>query len=264
DAVSMRKAWTVAPGPLDPKVVAGVEAELQKTAPDRCARDANELAAILDDLGDLTREEIVARSVADADALIESLRAEGRITEADFSGGRRAWIPTADAMHYAALATDAGLERVTLRLLRTRGPATAEWLAARYGLTREEATATLDRLAARGPGSQREERAAAPAAARRVVCAGSRAGRGPRHGGHARFALGAVLGGTGHTRHVQRDRGRQRAVTPGGATSGASRTSPASWCAPRTAGAPACDRPLERADGRGGAIARRARRGARA
>jgi len=28
DAVSMRKAWTVAPGPLDPKVVAGVEAEL--------------------------------------------------------------------------------------------------------------------------------------------------------------------------------------------------------------------------------------------
>src|SRR5207247_2836 len=119
DAVSMRKAWTVAPGPLDPKVVAGVEAELQKTAPDRRARDANELAAILDDLGDLTREEIVARSVADADALIESLRAEGRITEADFSGGRRAWIPTADAMHYAALATDAGLERGTLRLLRT-------------------------------------------------------------------------------------------------------------------------------------------------
>src|SRR5437867_196308 len=150
DAVSMRKAWSVAPGPLDTNVVAAVEAELQKTAPDRRARDANELAAILDDLGDLTREEIVARSVADADALIESLRAEGRITEADFSGGRRAWIPTADAMHYAALATDAGLERVTLRLLRTRGPATAGWLAARYGLTREEATATLDRLTARG------------------------------------------------------------------------------------------------------------------
>src|SRR5213080_2222946 len=82
DAVSMRKAWTVAPGPLRPEIVAGVEAELQKTAPDRRARDANELAAILDDLGDLTREEIVARSVADADALIESLRAEGRITEA--------------------------------------------------------------------------------------------------------------------------------------------------------------------------------------
>src|SRR5919109_1329166 len=150
DTVAMRKAWSVAPGPLDAKVVAAVEAELQKTAPDRRARDANELAAILDDLGDLTREEIAARSAEDADALIESLRGEGRIAEAEFSGGRRAWIPTADAMHYAALATDAGLERVTLRLLRTRGPATAEWLAARYGLTREEATATLDRLTARG------------------------------------------------------------------------------------------------------------------
>jgi len=53
-------------------------------------------------------------------------------------------------MHYAALATDAGLERVTLRLLRTRGPVRAEWLAGRYGITREEATATLDRLTARG------------------------------------------------------------------------------------------------------------------
>src|SRR5881296_3739098 len=150
DAVAMRKAWSVAPGPLKPEIVAAVEAELQKTAPDRRARDANELAAILDDLGDLTREEIAERSAADPDALIEALRAERRITEAEFTGGRRAWIPTADAMHYAALATDAGLERVALRLLRTRGPVTADWVAQRYGLSREEATATLERLTERG------------------------------------------------------------------------------------------------------------------
>src|SRR5207244_8524794 len=112
DAVTMRKAWSVAAGPLRPEIVEAVEAELQKTAPDRRARDANELAAILDDLGDLTREEIAERSAADPDALIEALRAERRITEAEFTGGRRAWIPTADAMHYAALATDAGPERV--------------------------------------------------------------------------------------------------------------------------------------------------------
>ena len=55
DTVTMRKAWSVAPGPLRPEIIAGVEAELQKTTPDRRARDANELAAILDDLGDLTR-----------------------------------------------------------------------------------------------------------------------------------------------------------------------------------------------------------------
>src|SRR5437870_4239612 len=150
DAVSMRKAWSVSAGPLRPEIVAGVEAELQKTAPERRARDANELAAILDDLGDLTREEIAERSAADPDALIEALRAERRITEAEFTGGRRAWIPTADAMHYAALATDAGLERVALRLLRTRGPVAADWVAQRYGLSREEATATLERLTERG------------------------------------------------------------------------------------------------------------------
>src|SRR5439155_626621 len=53
DAVTMRKAWSVAPGPLRSELVAAVESELQKTAPDRRARDANELAGILDDLGDL-------------------------------------------------------------------------------------------------------------------------------------------------------------------------------------------------------------------
>src|SRR5207302_855821 len=45
DTVTMRKAWNVAPGPLRPEIIAGVEAELQKTTPDRRARDANELAA---------------------------------------------------------------------------------------------------------------------------------------------------------------------------------------------------------------------------
>src|SRR5262249_29250828 len=116
DAVSMRKAWSVSAGPLRPEIVASVEAELQRTAPDRRARDANELAATIDDLGDLPRDEIAARTAGDAAAPIEALRAERRITEAEFAGGRRAWIPTADAMHYAALATDAGLERVALRL----------------------------------------------------------------------------------------------------------------------------------------------------
>ena len=53
-------------------------------------------------------------------------------------------------MHYGALATDAGVERIALRLLRTRGPVTPAWLSERYGLTTAEATAALDRLASRG------------------------------------------------------------------------------------------------------------------
>jgi ATP-dependent Lhr-like helicase len=150
DAVVMRKAWSVAPGPLRPDIVAAVEAELQKTTPERRARDANELAAILDDLGDLTREEIAARVTADAGALIDALVAERRIGEIEFAGGRRAWIPTPDATLYAGLATDAGLERLTLRALRTRGPMTAEALAARYGLAMADVTPALERLVLRG------------------------------------------------------------------------------------------------------------------
>jgi ATP-dependent helicase Lhr and Lhr-like helicase len=150
DAVVMRKAWSVAPGPLRPDIVAAVEAELQKTTPERRARDANELAAILDDLGDLTRDEIAARVAAGADALIASLEAERRIALVEFAGGRRAWIPATDATLYAGLATEAGLERLVLRLLRTRGPLTADAVAARYGLALADVTPALERLVLRG------------------------------------------------------------------------------------------------------------------
>jgi ATP-dependent Lhr-like helicase len=150
DAVTMRKAWSVAPGPLKPEIVAAVEAELQKTLPERQARDANELAGILDDLGDLTDAEIGARALGDAGGLVASLAGERRVVALDFASGRRAWVSATDAGLYAALATEAGLERVTLRLLRTRGPVTAAWLADRYGIALVAAAGALERLAARG------------------------------------------------------------------------------------------------------------------
>ncbi|PYN50530.1 MAG: hypothetical protein DME00_05260 [Candidatus Rokuibacteriota bacterium] len=150
DAVTMRKAWSVAPGPLRPEIVEAVEAELQKTAPDRRARDANELAGILDDLGDLTDAEIAARVVADAPALIGALTEAQRIGLLEFASGRRAWIGATDAALYRSLDTAEGLERLVLRLLRTRGPVTAAWLAERYGLALDATTGALERLAARG------------------------------------------------------------------------------------------------------------------
>ena len=150
DAVTMRKAWSVAAGPLRPEIVAAVEAELQKTSPDRRARDANELAGILDDLGDLTAAEIAARALDDAEGMIAALAAEHRVLVLEFPSGRKAWAGATDATLYGSLATDAGLERVTLRLLRTRGPVTAAWLAERYGLPADAATGVLERLAARG------------------------------------------------------------------------------------------------------------------
>jgi ATP-dependent Lhr-like helicase len=149
DAVSMRKAWSVTPGPLRPDIVAAVESELGRTAPDRRARDANELAAILDDLGDLTAEEMAARVAGEPVTLVEALRDERRIVPIQL-GPRPAWIPATDAALYAALGTDAGLERAALRLLRTRGPVTAAWVAARWDLHAGDVTRVLEGLVERG------------------------------------------------------------------------------------------------------------------
>src|SRR5215510_6973720 len=150
DAVTMRKAWSVAPGPLRPEIVAAVEAELQKTVPERRARDANELAGILDDLGDLTAEEIGDRAVGESAGMIAALAEERRIAEIDFASGRHAFIPATDEALYQALGTGDGLERVALRLLRTRGPVTAAWLAERYGLAIGDVERVLENLTGRG------------------------------------------------------------------------------------------------------------------
>src|SRR5947209_7276514 len=78
------------------------------------------------------------------------LAEERRIVALDFASGRRAWVAATDAALYRALATEEGLERVTLRLVRTRGPVTAAWLAERYGLGLDDATGALERVTARG------------------------------------------------------------------------------------------------------------------
>jgi ATP-dependent Lhr-like helicase len=150
DAVVMRKAWSAAPGPLQPDIVAAVEAQLQRTAAERRARDANELAAVLDDLGDLTDDEVANRVVAEPENLLAALDAESRVATINLGGGQRAWIPATDATLYAALPGEAALERVALRALRTRGPLTAPWISARYGAVLDDATRVLERLTARG------------------------------------------------------------------------------------------------------------------
>src|SRR5438034_1213851 len=55
DAVTMRKAWSVAPGPLRPDIVTTVEAELQKTTPGRRARDVERVLERLTARGLLRR-----------------------------------------------------------------------------------------------------------------------------------------------------------------------------------------------------------------
>jgi ATP-dependent Lhr-like helicase len=154
DAVVMRRAWHAPAGPLDAAAVAQVVAELQKTAPGRRARDANELAALLEELGDLTAAEIADRVTPEPGGLIESLRAEGRIVPVEFGNGRSAWVSTVEAPTYAAIhapgADPRALERVLLRALRIRGPVTGSELGRRYGMSDAAVVAVLDALEARG------------------------------------------------------------------------------------------------------------------
>ena len=150
DAVQMRKAWNVPAGPLRPDIVAGVEAELQRTAPERRARDANELAAMLDDLGDLTLAEIADRATADAQGLVDALLAERRVVALDLPNRRRVWIGALDEPLYRTLTADAGLEKALLRVVRSRGPVTPAMLADRYAIDAAHVTRVLDRLEMRG------------------------------------------------------------------------------------------------------------------
>jgi ATP-dependent Lhr-like helicase len=151
DAVPMRKAWSAPAGPLDPAIVTAVEADLQKRTPERRARDANELAALLDELGDLSDEEIAVRVAADDHVpLLDALRAEHRVVEVDFPGGRRAWMDATELETFRALPSGAALERVLLRALRTRGPVTPAMLTARYGVPLDGVTLVLDTMTARG------------------------------------------------------------------------------------------------------------------
>jgi ATP-dependent helicase Lhr and Lhr-like helicase len=150
DAVSMRRAWTPAAGLFSAEIVAGVEAVLQRTEESRRARDANELAALLDELGDLTREEIATRAVGDPDPLIAALEAERRVVPVTFESGRRAWIAATDRPLYERLVSDAGFEQVALRILKSSGPLTVVALAARYGVPPAPVTEILTRLTARG------------------------------------------------------------------------------------------------------------------
>jgi ATP-dependent Lhr-like helicase len=150
DAVTMRKAWSMPAGPLREEIVAAIEAELQHTVPERRARDRNELAALLDDLGDLTAEELTGRTSTDAAPMLAQLLEERRVLDLDVPGGRRVWIGALDEPLYRSLDTDAGLERVLLRVVRTRGPVTAAALSDRYGVDVQHVTRVLDTLETRG------------------------------------------------------------------------------------------------------------------
>ncbi len=83
------------PDLLRPEAVAAVEAELQHVADGYRARSREELAWLFQELGDLSAEEVSARSAGDGRAWLLELAAQGRVVECDLptaKGPVRRWV----------------------------------------------------------------------------------------------------------------------------------------------------------------------------
>ena len=149
---------------LDPAVIAQLEAELQRLAPDRRARDAEGVVDLLRILGPLSIAEIDDRTLNEVDitAELERLARENRVFRATIAGDVR-WAGVEDAARLRdALGTpiphgvpSAFLEPgpdpvgdLIARFARTRTPFAATDVASRYGLGIAVATDALRRLAA--------------------------------------------------------------------------------------------------------------------
>ncbi|HEX6588754.1 MAG TPA: DEAD/DEAH box helicase [Longimicrobiales bacterium] len=165
---------------LDVDVIAQVEAELQRTAEGRRARDADELSDVLRFVGDLSlaeAEERVAGSLPGggggggtgagdgepraAEELLRALERERRAARVRV-GGRDAWIAVEDAGLYRdalGVAPPSGIASVFLeeveepvhaligRFARTHGPFTTRDVAQRFGIVHAQAHVILEQLA---------------------------------------------------------------------------------------------------------------------
>ena len=151
---------------LDPEVLAEVELELQRLAPDRRARDAEGVADLLRMLGPLSTAEVAERCVEGADPA-EWLAALGdvrRITRVRMAGEER-WtavedigrlrdglgvpVPPGTPDAFTDPVEDPLADLVS-RYARTHGPFTTEQVAERLGLGAAVVRHTLQRLAAHG------------------------------------------------------------------------------------------------------------------
>lgn len=90
---------------LRPEALREVTGRLSRTAPEARARTAEELAAVLDQQGDLTDEELGARSAGNAKTWMSSLAAAGRVArfEVPAAGGAEPrWVPVEFLPDYQA------------------------------------------------------------------------------------------------------------------------------------------------------------------
>ena len=151
---------------LDLDVIEAVEAELQRTAPDRRARNLDEVHDLLRTLGPLSREELAERATdpgnvdAAVGTLLDKRRAievtvAGRVLVADAAdaGRLRDALGVAIPIGLPAAFTeshDAPLRSLVERFARTRGPFNTGAVAVRFGVSTETAALLLASLASNG------------------------------------------------------------------------------------------------------------------
>lgn len=151
---------------LDPDVLAEVEAELQRLAPDRRVRDAEGVADLLRTIGPLTRDEVAerCRDDLDADEMLASLEVARRVVPVRIAGDER-WSVVEDVGRLRdglgvpvppgtpdvfAEPVDDPLGDLVSRYARCHGPFTTDDVAARLALGPAVVRHTLQRLAAQG------------------------------------------------------------------------------------------------------------------
>jgi len=151
---------------LDPDVIAQTVARLQRTAPDRQARDGQDVTDLLTWLGPLDADEIAERYCGDTDldAVLASLTDSGRVVWVGLPAGRRAFaavddlarlrdglgVPVPPGVPAARLTpVDDPVGDLVHRYARTHGPFTAAEASAGLGMAPAVVADALGRLAQR-------------------------------------------------------------------------------------------------------------------
>lgn len=145
---------------VEPDVLADLESRLQRTHPERRARDADEVHDLLRELGALKREEIACRCAFDAEHGIDQLFEQRRICRV--GKGHLAAVENA-GLYSAALGWEVGEAALPLRageshpvltlvsmLAARRGPFSAEMMATELGVSPALLTPTLEKLESDG------------------------------------------------------------------------------------------------------------------
>ncbi len=148
---------------LRPEAIEAVREQLQRTAPAQRVRTAEELAVLLQQLGDLASGEVAQRASVDPSGWIARLTGAGRVVGLEIPtsrGHETRWISAEYEAEYVAafgltpagrpssapVDDDAARRAILERFLAQAGPVTLEAVLARYAFPRDWLEAALEEL----------------------------------------------------------------------------------------------------------------------